>query len=101
MFATEQRWCRVASSNKKRRISTSRERVVVRDILTEEHRTRKNPPDKIVEKIGNKTFLDDRFSSVANFRCENSEQCKNRVSPLRTGDLMERILLSAQPTNQF
>ena len=40
MFATEERWCGVVTTNK-RRISTSRERTVARDILTEKHRPRK------------------------------------------------------------
>ena len=35
MFATEQRWCGVVTTNKERRISTSRERAAVRDILTQ------------------------------------------------------------------
>ena len=40
MFATEQRWCGVFTANKKRKFCTPRERTVVRDILTTEHRPR-------------------------------------------------------------
>ena len=38
MFAAEQRWCGVVTANEKRTNSTLRERTVVRDILTKEHR---------------------------------------------------------------
>ena len=31
------------------------------------------------QRVGNKTFLVDRFSCVANFRCENSGQCEKRT----------------------
>ena len=37
MFATEQRWSRVVAANEKRRISTSRERAEIRDVLTEKN----------------------------------------------------------------
>ena len=38
MFATEQRWCGVVTTNKEGRTSSSCERALIRDVLTEEHR---------------------------------------------------------------
>ena len=79
MFTTNQRLCGVVSTHKERIISTSRERAVFRDILTEKHRPgethRKCCSDRI-DGVGSKTFLVDRSSNVTNFGCENSGECK-------------------------
>ena len=42
MFATEQRWFRVVTTDEKRADSTSCEHAVICDILTEEHRRGKS-----------------------------------------------------------
>ena len=78
MFATEQRWSGVFTTNEKRIISTSRERAVVREILTEKHHPRKKTigsvvGNKIFRRIGSKTFSVDRFSCVTNFGCEKQK----------------------------
>ena len=39
MFPTEQRWNKVVTTNEKRKISTSRERAELRDVLKEKHRS--------------------------------------------------------------
>ena len=76
MLATEQRWCGMVAANEQRRISTSRERTVVRDILTKEHCPRKTYwkccKNKENQGIGSKSFLANRFPRVTNLGCENS-----------------------------
>ena len=70
-------------SNEQRRNSTSRQRAVVRDVLTEKQRTRKTHAecrrDRKDQGTGSKTFQVDHLSCVANFGCENSRQCKKRL----------------------
>ena len=78
--ASEQRWCGV----EKRRISTSGESTVVRDILTEKHRRPKKNHGKccrnrVHQGIGSKSLLLNRFSRVTNFECKNSGQSKKNA----------------------
>ena len=95
-FATEQRWSGVITANTNKRSSTSRERTVVRDILTEEQRPRKTNWKRrrigVYQRIGNKSFLLKCFSRSANFGCENSEQCKKRLQACGNKHLMKRDL---------
>ena len=64
---------------KKRRVSTSRERAVIRDILTEKHH-KKKPSEVLQERDISKNReqdVPDRLSFLnRNFGCENSGQCK-------------------------
>ena len=54
------------------------------DIFIEKHRPRKKHwkccRDRIYQRVGSKTFSFDSLSSVTNFACENSGQCK-RLEP--------------------
>ena len=38
MFTTEQQWSRVVTTDEMRKVRISRERAVIRDVLTEKHR---------------------------------------------------------------
>ena len=74
-------WCGVVTTNQKSRTSSSSERAVVRDILTEKkHRSRETHwkflRDRMCQRVVSKTFLVDQFSNVTNFGCENSGMCK-------------------------
>ena len=98
MFATEQRWCGVVTTNEKRRISTSRKRAVVRDILTEQHRPRKTfgsvVGTRFFKESGTRRFRLTVFR-VTNFGCKTSGHCKKkkkRLQPTRIAHLMERVL---------
>ena len=78
--------------DKQKRISTHRERAVIRDVLTEKHRPWKLVGTGCIEESGTSFCLVDLFSCVANFGCENSGQCERRLLPPKNPHLMKRVL---------
>ena len=80
-----------------KRISTTRERAVVRDVLAKEQRPRRTmgsvEGSRHIPRIWNETCLVDRFPLVTNIGCENSGQCKKRLQPSWNACLIGRVLI--------
>ena len=83
------------SRHEDKRISTSRQRAVVRGILTEKQRPRETHSckNRKYQRIGSKTFSVDRFSRVTNFGCEQRKVQKTLATiPSRNAHLKKRVL---------
>ena len=98
MFATEQRWGGVVTTDEKRRIITSRERAVDRDIFTEKHRPQEKPSE-VLKGQDKSRSREQGVSGQSFFQCnqlrmreQRAVQKKKRLRLSKNAYLTKRVL---------